>query len=301
MMKKNNTKKAIAITVVIAVIMAVISMFSAGAAEIATITVGDYEKLHIQLNTEEAFCVERTAVMPEKGVQYTATNFEHPEMLNTVAIATVVLDDGTDSFKTAKQYAVWQCYEQHLPMDKMANAKYGQEVANKVNDILNFIPVGEWDVEVKFYEANERQTICTFDATPVKPTEPTTIATEPTEPETEPTMPTEPKTEPTEPKTEATEPTVPTEPTEPETKPTEPTIATEPTIPTVETTVPTEPTEVETPTITENTTDVPKTVLSEFDAPQTGDNSGMTTIILIITIVISLLALCYLVVAKKQR
>jgi hypothetical protein len=221
----NNTKKAIVITVVIAVIMTVISMFSAGAAEIAIITVGDYNKLHIQLNTEEAFCVERTAVMPEKGVQYTATNFEHPEMLNTVAIATVVLDDGTDSFKTAKQYAVWQCYEQHLPMDKMANAKYGQEVANKVNDILNFIPVGEWDVEVKFYEANERQTICTFDATPVKPTEPTTIATEPTEPTvpTEPTMPTEPtepKTEPTEPKTEGTEPTV---PTEPETEPTEPT------------------------------------------------------------------------------
>ena len=260
MMKKNNTKKAIAITVVIAVIMAVISMFSAGAAEIATITVGDYEKLHIQLNTEEAFCVERTAVMPEEGVQYTATDFEHPEMLNTVAIATVVLDDGTDSFKTAKQYAVWQCYEQHLPMDKMANAKYGQVVANKVNDILNFVPDGEWEVEVKFYKTDERQTICTFDATPVKPTEPTTIATEPTEP----------------------------------------TIATEPTIPTVETTVPTEPTEVETSTITENT-DVPKTVLSEFDAPQTGDNSGMTTIILIITIVISLLALCYLVVAKKQR
>ena len=283
----NNTKKTFAITLIIAVMLAVVSMFSAGAAETAIITTGDYDKLHIQLNGETAFCVERNAVMPEKGIHYTATTFEHPAMLNDVAVAITALNDGTNEFQTASQYAVWQCYEPHLPMDKMANAKYGADVATMVNEILNFVATGEWT-------ANDRQTICTINAVPVVPE--TTV---PTEPVTEPTKP-----EPTEPETVPTETVI--VPTEPETVPTEtvttPTETVEPTEPETETET-VEPTEPQTET---ETTDVivPENYLpaakSPVDAPKTGDNTHYIIIMLLIAMAVSIVAIGALAKTKKQ-
>ena len=221
------TKKFLAI--ILTVFMIVLSFpisVNATSKKEGVITTSDCEKLIIRLDGEMAFCVERYSPMPKVGTVYKETTFNHPKALDKVVTAILTLNDGSENFQTASQYAVWQCYEPETPMSVLAKYKFNEEVSALVEKILDFTPDTDRSLPLTFYKAEGWQTVCLVEKTLLETsTEPETT----TVPAEKPTIPTEISAtvvEPTEPEPSIvpTEPdTTTTDPTEPQATPDEPT------------------------------------------------------------------------------
>lgn len=306
-------KRMFNIVIVLCIVFALAT--SVSAASTGNITYSDYDTLCMQLDGQDAYCVQRTVQMPETGMSYERVAFNCPDSLKNVVVAISQLDDGSVEFQTASAFAVWQCYET-IPMVSFAKVWYNEDIASIVDTILttaNNIDMTYWSVNIEFYGYEGYQTVMTFgvnDTTPVHiPLEDDEIVPEPTIPEPtvpevpEPTVPEVP--EPTVPETpeptvpEVPEPTVPEvpEPTVPETP--------EPTVPeTPEPTVPVIP-EPEVPETTPEPEPPipPKEVLGEDPVvptnPKTGDDSNIGLYVAIM--VISLVGIICLLISNKKK
>ena len=132
------------------------------------ITESVYKKLHLRLNKMIVFCIERDCVSPKVGdVYYQISELAYPERLEKVAVAINVLDDDSDDFRTACQYAVWQCYEENKNMVALAKGK-SENVSAFVEQILNYVPDKEYNVSISFYYTENKQSVCHFDVSPVE-------------------------------------------------------------------------------------------------------------------------------------
>ena len=168
---KKNINRVISVIITLVLVMSVFSVTAFASEPDRTITGSDRVNMIITIDGQRAYCVERNEIMPDAGLSYHATSFNHPARLDRIFVAISQMRDGSNAFEIASQYAVWQCYES-LDMVLYSSVIDGSEVSNHVAAILNaadMIDMNEWSVYVAFYACEGYQTVATFGVNYIAP------------------------------------------------------------------------------------------------------------------------------------